>query len=319
MRNRRAVPAVFLGLVVGGLVPAGLQAVDPAGSTVTMDVTVQAKGAGVPGLGVRNFRVFEDGEARDVVRAEPAGPASIVLLVENSLHSWRYLHDVRSAIRGFLRAAPEGRGHTYALVTFGRQTKVEQSLTPEIERIRAAFGDVRQSAWDRTDTVDAVYRVAEEMEALPGRRVLIFVGFGYDAFSKRTFAELQRKLAASRAQVWAIATGSDQRRDASVGPVSETAQPPDLQQGEMLIRMMAQQTGGKYFCPLCDADYVASMRETLATLDEKQYTVEYRRPAGLKPGFHKLRVEAFQLIGDRRENFTVRAREGWRVEAAKQK
>jgi VWFA-related protein len=307
----------MLAAVLGLALPAGLHSGDPAGSNVVMDVTVQVKGAAVPGLAARNFRVYEDGEAREIVKAEPAGPVSIVLLVENSLHSWRYLNDVRSAIRGFLRSAPEGRGHTYALVTFGRQTKVEQSLTSEIDRIRAAFGDVRQSAWDRTDTVDAVYRVAEEMEALPGRRVLIFVGFGYDAFSRRTFGELQRKLAASRAQVWALATGSDLRRDLPLAPAGETAHPPDLQQGEMLIRMMAQQTGGKYFCPLCDADYVASMRETLATLDEKQYTVEYRRPAGLKPGFYKVKVEAFQLIGDYREDFTVRAREGWRLEAAK--
>ena len=277
---------------------------------VTLEVTVAHDRQGVPGLTARNFRVYENGEPREVTRAEPAGPASIVLLVENSLHSWRVLNDVRSAMRGFLSAAPAEKGHSYALVTYTGRPVVEQTLTKEIDRIRAAFVDAQQSAWGRTDTYDALHRVLEEVEGLPGRRVLIFVGFGYDAFSRHTFGELQQRLEATNVQVYGFATGSDLRREPS--RFAETSQPSDLRDGEMLVRMLAGRSGGKWFCPGCEADFVDSMRETMETLD-RQYTLEYQRPAAAEPGFQKLKVEAFRLVDDVRTDFRVRARDGWRI------
>jgi VWFA-related protein len=248
-----------------------------------------------------------------VTRAEPAGPASIVLLVENSLHSWRFLNDVRSAMRGFLKAAPEGKGHSYGLVTYSSKPAVEQTLTTEIERIREAFAGVDRSAWGRTDTYDAVYRVIEEMETLPGRRVLIFVGFGYDAFSRHTFGELQRKIESSNVQVYAIATGSDLRRE----PLwrQPTPQPPDLRGGETFVHMLARRSGGRSFCPDCEAGFADSMRDTMETI-ERQYTIEYRRPAPSPPGFQKLKVDAFVIVDDIRTDYQVRAREGWRIRSA---
>ena len=83
----------------------------------------------------------------------------------------------------------------------------------------------------------------------------------------------------------------------------------------MLIRMLAQRSGGKWFCPSCEADYADSMRDTMSTLD-RQYTVKYRRPGPLQSGFHELKVEAFDLVDDVRQDYRVRAREGWRIEKA---
>jgi VWFA-related protein len=314
-RSKKATWGVLLAL---GAAPLMLAAEPPAGetdpSTMVTQVTIEQKGQPVPGLTARNFRVYEDGEPREVLRAEPSGPASVVLLVENSLNSWRFLNDVRSAMRGFFRAASEEKGHSYALVTYERQAIVEQSLTQEISRIREAFADVEQSAWGMTDTYDSICRVLEEMESLPGRRILIFIGFGYDAFSRHTFGELQRKVEASNIEVYAIATGSDLR--GWPGHPGRAPEPMDLRQGEMLIRMLAERSGGKWFCPSCEADYADSMRDTMNTLD-KQYTVEYRRPVPPEPGFLKLKVEAFEVVDDVRKDFQVRAREGWRIEKVK--
>jgi VWFA-related protein len=282
-------------------------------SAVVVEVTVERKSNAVAGLAARNFHVYEDGMPREVLAAEPAGPASIVLLVENSLHSWRFLNDVRSAMRGFLKAAPVGSGHSYALVTYERQAIVEQSLTREIDRIRDAFVNIQQSAWGKTDTYDSIFRVLEAMESLSGRRVLIFIGVGYDAFSRHTFGELAHKVQTANIQVYGFATGSDLRRGSD--DKVWTPDLPDLRQGEMLIRMLAEQSGGRWFCPSCEADYADSMRETMRTLD-RQYTVTYQRPAPLEPGFHKLKVEAFDVVDDVRRNYRVRAREGWRTDRA---
>jgi VWFA-related protein len=280
-------------------------------TTVVVDITVEHRGEGVSGLTAENFLVREDGVEREVVSAAPAGPASIVLLVENSLHSWRYLNDVRSAMRGFLKAAPEGKGHSYALVTYERRPMDEQSLTQELARIRAEFKSVEQSAWGQTDTYDSIARTLEAMRPLPGRRVLIFIGVGYDLFSRHTFGELAEKVEADDVQVYGFATGSEPRELSKLGVGA--ANMPDLEQGEMLLRMLAQRSGGKWFCPSCEADYLDSMRDTMNTLD-RQYTVVYQRPEPLGAGFHKLKVEAFTTVDGVRRNFQVRARDGWRAE-----
>ena len=300
--------ATAVGVVNAEKIPARNSTADSL--NVTLEVTVEHDRQAVPGLTARNFRVYENGEPREVTGAEPAGPASIVLLVENSLHSWRFLNDVRSAMRGFLSNASEEKGHSYALVTYSGRPVVEQSLTKEIDHIRAAFVDAQQSAWGRTDTYDALHRVLEEVETLPGRRALIFIGFGYDAFSRHTFGELQQKLEATNVQVYGFATGSDLRREPR--RLTETGQSSDLRDGEMLVRMLAGRSGGKWFCPGCEADFMDSMREAMGTLN-RQYTLEYRRPATPKTGFHKLKVEAFRLDDDIRTDFRVHAREGWRI------
>jgi len=275
--------------------------------TVTLYVSVEQDGKAVGGLSARNFRVWEDGEAQPVNRAEPSGRASVVLLVENNLVSWHFLNDAHSAMRGFLQAAPEG--HQYALVTYGRSPTVEQGLTEEIDKIAQAYANARRSAWRETDTYDAVYRVLEEMETLPGPAVLIVVGSGFDSFSQHTFGQLKRKAESVNVMIWGIATGSELRQ--SDPPFLESLTGVDLERGEMLLRMLSSTSGGKTFCPSCEADYQDSMRNTTESLD-KLYTVVYERAGPPADRFRKLKVEGFRLDADRRRDFKVRVRQGWR-------
>jgi VWFA-related protein len=306
-RRTRIARFGLLGIALAiGVLPA---LADITGDTVSLYVTVQKDRKAVPGLTARNFRIYEQGEPCTVRSAAPSEPASIVLLVENSLTSWRFLNDVRSAMRGFLKAAPEG--HSYALVSYARRPTVEATLTKEIDRIRMAYVDLQQSAWRETDTYDAVYRVIEEMDKLPGRRVLIFIGFGYDAFSRYTVGELQRKVETTNTLIYGIATGSDLRQERP--PYGQTAEPLDLRKGKMLVEMLARRSGGKFYCPSCEADYADSMRDVMETLD-RQYTVVYERPVARKAGFRKLKVEAFEIIDDIRRDFKVRVRDGWWLE-----
>ncbi len=275
--------------------------------TVTLYVSVEQDGKAVPGLSARNFRVWEDGEAQPVIRAEPSGRTSVVLLVENSLASWHFLNDSHSAMRGFMRSAPEG--HQYALVTYGRSPTVEQGLTEEIDKIAQAYANARRSAWRETDTYDAVYRVLEEMETLPGPAVLIVIGSGFDSFSRHTFGQLKRKVESTHVVIWGIATGSELRH--SDPPFLESLTGVDLERGEMLLRMLSSTSGGKTFCPSCEADYQDSMRDVMESL-EKLYTVVYERAGPPTGRFLKLKVEALRLDDDRRRDFHVRVREGWR-------
>ena len=44
---------------------------------------------------------------------------------------------------------------------------------------------------------------------------------------------------------------------------------------------------------------------------EHQYTVVCQRSGPAKPGFHKLKVQAFRLDDDVRKDFKARTRDGW--------
>jgi hypothetical protein len=43
-----------------------------------------------------------------------------------------------------------------------------------------------------------------------------------------------------------------------------------------------------------------------------QYRLVYDAPAGSSGRFQKIKVEAFRVVNDKREDFTVLVREGWR-------
>jgi len=291
-----------------------LAALQPGGAavlgepqTATLYVTVEDRSSAARELAPRNFRVSEDGVAQKVVRAEPAGPANVVLLVENNLMSWRFLNDVHSAMRGFLQAAPQR--HSYALVTYSRNVNVEAGLTPDIEKIGAAYAGLRHTAYADADTLDAIYRVAGKLEELPGRRVIILVGSGLDTFSRHTPGQLRRRLEAANVLVYGIATGSDMRQESPIYP--EPGFQADPLRSEMLMRMLATTTGGRMYCPSCEAEYADAMRDIMAALDG-QYEVVYERASPPAPGFHKVKVEAFRQEGGKQRTVRVTAREGWR-------
>lgn len=75
--------------------------------------------------------------------------------------------------------------------------------------------------------------------------------------------------------------------------------------------MLADKSGGQAWFPKLEGAYPDIMKGIMQDL-AKQYRLEYesRAPAGHK--FHNIRVEAFRILDDQRQDFKVRAREGWR-------
>jgi hypothetical protein len=122
-------------------------------------------------------------------------------------------------------------------------------------------------------------------------------------------AQLQRKLEAANVLVYSIATGSELRRED--GFHAPETSPVDLRFGEILMRMLAATTGGQMYCPSCGADYAEAMQDIMDLL-AGQYAVVYERAASSRPGFHKVKVEAFRLEADTRRNLKVLVRQGWR-------
>lgn len=268
-------------------------------------VTVEQDGKPVSDLRAENFRILEGGDPRRVEAATPVGPASVVLLVENSLASWTYLNEVNAAMRGFLKNAPEE--HSYALVSYGRRAEVEAALTKEARQVAAAYAGMKSSARGDVDAYDAVIQVLDEMEELNTRAVLIVISSGLDGFSRKTYTDTIKRAEATNVVIHTIALGGATRTLNAEGDVNQL----DLRRGEMFLRALAERTGGECYCPSCEADFSSSMQQILASLG-KQYELTYRREPSTSSGFVKIDVRAFRLADDVRHDYTVKARAGWR-------
>ena len=60
--------------------------------------------APITGLGPTDFRIREDGVAREILRVTPATtPMPIAILVDNSQAASNHISDVRKALEGFMR------------------------------------------------------------------------------------------------------------------------------------------------------------------------------------------------------------------------
>ncbi len=277
--------------------------------TVSLYFTVEEGDKLIGGLTEQNFRLSEDGQARSFRLAEPESPMLVTLLVEYSQISGIYLNDIEQAVRNFVDAAPDG--HWYALATFSRGYTIHEDFTKQKGKILAAYADLGQPMWGEVNTYDAICDLLEKLDLLSGRRVLVVVGSGIDTFSSRTLPEVQRKIESSNVTVFGIAAGTLLRGqyDAYLGAGARM----ELTQAEAFFRMLADKSGGQAFFPRFETAYRDIMQNVFLVLNH-QYRIVYesRIPADNK--FHRLKLEAFQLTGDKRKDYKVRVRDGWRRE-----
>ena len=301
----------------------------PAGTPESADLTavyvrVEHKGQAVPGLTARNFRIREGSATPWVESAEPAGPASVLFLVENSYTSWNYLQDVNAAMRGFLDHAREQDSH--ALVSYGREVRVEAALTADPREVSRAFAGRKQSSWADATLYDALDRLLDQVPKLPHRAVIVIIGSGLDRFSEASYKQLLRRIEGENVAIHAIQLGGT---DPALTPRPEISQdlrnllakqaaaepsqaPPDLNWGAMFLRAITRATGGEFFCPPCESAFSSAVERILNTLD-RDYRVTYRRDGPAPTGYQKLQVEAFRLDDDVRTDLDAKARPGWRL------
>ena len=82
-------------------------------------------------------------------------------------------------------------------------------------------------------------------------------------------------------------------------------------QARAFLQMLAEKSGGCAWFPNhfnAFPDVMLGIMQSVAT----QYRLVYDSAARGSGKFHKIKVEAFSLVDDKRENFKVLVREGWR-------
>ena len=298
---------VALGVVATLAVANGRSAIHPETEPTSLYLNVEKDGGLVTGLTQGNFRLYVDGKPQPFRLERPEEPASIALLVEHSASSGYFLDDLNASMQGFLKHAPEG--HWYALATFSHDLEINTDFTKQIGQITAAYSQLGLAAWNEIDTYDAVYDMLDKMGRLPGRRILVVVGCGLDTFSEHSLDQVKEKADAENVTIFVAGLGSLLR--GSYDPYLGSSVRMSLMQAQAFLQMLAHKSGGFAWFPNHSnafPDVMGGIMQSIAT----QYRLVYEPPVRSSGKFQKIKVEAFRIVNDKRENSRVLVREGWR-------
>ena len=276
-------------------------------SQVSVYFTVEDGDKLIAGLTEKNFRLYEDGQPRSFRLAEPESPILVSLLAEYSQISGLYLSDIEQALQGFIAVAPDG--DWYSLATYSHGLTIHQDFTRQKAKILAAYAELGQPTWSEVDTYDAVYEMLEKLDLMPGRKALIVIGSGVDTFSSRTLDAVQKKIESVNITVFGIGAGSLLRGQYDAYLANGTRM--ELLQAEAFFNMLAKKSGGQAFFPAFESAYRGVMEGVVQML-RHQYRIVYDSEIPADRKFHRLKLEAFQSVDDKRREYTVRIREGWR-------
>jgi len=206
-----------------------------------------------------------------------------------------------------VKQLPEG--NWYAFSTFSRDMTVQVDFTKLSGKIVDAFTSLASPLWSEINTYDAIYDTLDALGRLPGRPVLIVIGSGIDTFSGRTLDDVRKKLQASDVTVYAVGAGSNLR--GRYDPYLSSGAQMKLRQTQAFIQMLANESGGEAWFPRFEAAFPDVMRGILQDI-AFQYRLVYSPQARSDGKLHKIKVEAFQIVNDKRQHFKVMTRVGWR-------
>ena len=285
------------------LAPARISGTEP--EQVSLYLNVEKDGKLITGLGNGNFRLYVDGKVVPAHLEKPETPASIALLVEYSNSTGYYLDDIEAAINGFMKYAPEG--HWYGLATYSQGLTINQDFTSLTGEVANAYAGLGPPMWNEINTYDAIYEMLDKMGRLPGRRILIVVGAGVDTFSEHNLDDVRKKLEEVNVVVFVAGAGSPFRGPYDLGNSGRLT----LLQANAFLQMLADKSGGFAWFPNQFSAFPDVIQGAMQSI-ETQYRLVYQSPIRPAGKFHKIKVEAFRIVNDKREDYQVLVRSGWR-------
>jgi VWFA-related protein len=203
---------------------------------VLLDANVtDSKGGFVTGLSKRNFKVFEDGQPRDISQFDTMDtPVTIGLVVDNSGSMIAKRPEVVMA--GLAFAKQSNPADEFFVVNFNnlvvRGLPKNVMFTDKLQELRAAlyFG---QPA-GQTALYDAIAYSLKHLEyAHLQKRTLIVVSDGGDNVSRISFPDLMEMIEASRATIYTVGLYEEGDRD----------------KNPAIMKKIAAVSGGEFFEP----------------------------------------------------------------------
>jgi|ERR1041384_146515 Ca-activated chloride channel family protein len=260
-------------------------------------IVTDAEGHYTHGLGLKDFRVTEDGAAQtvsDLITEEASFAAAILIDMSGSMDYKFGL--VRAAAASFLDHIRDN--DQVAVYGFNNKIKMFQDFTD--------LRDISEYVWDaKAEDTTRLYDCADEALAAIGKRpekrkAILLISDGWDTTSsKATFDSVMKKSLAAGVTIYTIDLIDNGLR---VGGGSEMA---GLRRGQAEMQEFALQTGGRYVhSPQGD-----KLEEAFTNIVEElrnQYTLIYYSSNQKRDGhWRKLNVSTS------RPGLTTRSRKGY--------
>jgi Ca-activated chloride channel family protein len=293
--------------LIDGRVVAQTRQVDPVTTAfrggidiVSVNVTVTSTDQRfVSDLTAGDFIVLENGVPQPLRYFAKSGvPLSMALLIDTSASMAEALPLVQDAAVGFVRQI--AGGDVASIIDFETRVEIGQALTADIDALERAIR--RTQTGGATSLYNALDIALRELSkpmpgdtgAPPRRRVIIVLSDGADTSSTVTYGQVLDRAVRSETIIYGISLGAARRSSA----------PLEGDSGELVLRRLAGQTGGRAFFTEEAKDlarYYGQIRDELAN----QYSLGYEPAGGADGTWRRLEVRV------RRPSTTARTRAGY--------
>jgi VWFA-related protein len=233
---------------------------------------LDAKGAPVPDLAPADFRVREDGIAREVLKVEPATERlSVALLVDDSAAARDAIQMIREGAQDFVKAL-DGKAEI-AVITFGERPTIVQDYTTDQKRLLDAVSRIFSRTGGGSYFMDAVVETSKGFAKRKPARPVIAAVLMEDPheFSNRYYTQVLDELAAGGAALHVLAVGTPTGGDTD-----------ELRNRNQVLALGTERTGGRRDQLLAITAIPVKLRELADELSH-QYVVTYSHPDTLIP------------------------------------
>lgn len=258
----------------------------------------------VTALKPEDVRLTVDGKPREVLELKRQNelPLFIAVVIDTSNSQVSVLPNAKAAADMFVHGMMKPRVDKAAVVTFSRETTVEQAMTADESKVREAIARVEFVApagyiggglvvtnpsappgvnvrTGSTGIWDTVHLVSEEVLSRSlgtGRRAMLLVTDGVDTSSRLKLDDAVASSIQSEAAVYVLGVGDEKAFEGvDKGP----------------LRGLAERTGGRAFFPK-KMDELAAIFTQISQELLSQYVVTFASPAAAGDGsFHKVKLE----------------------------
>ena len=270
--------AIAIGVLILGTSAAGAQGVERS-----MYVSVvNAAGQPVPGLDADDFRVREDGEPREVLRATPATtPIDIAILVDNSQAAGPIINDLRQALEPFVTELASA-GHQVAIVGLADRPTVLVDYSSSAERLQAGVQRLFPQDGSGTLLLDGLVDITRGLQRRESdRRAIVVITTEGTDFSYIGYERTLEVLRGSGAQLFALV----------VGPPGAASLANEEARNRSIVLDRGTKASGGDLDPLLSGMSIAASLRRLAAELQQQYHVVFANPGGIVPA-ETVEVEA---------------------------
>src|SRR5882672_854914 len=238
-------------------------------------------------ISAKQLSVYDNGTEQTILNFSPdPSPASIVLLVDNSLTIRADVEKLEKAAREFAYEIFEG--DKLLIVGYDEEAEIVSDWTDDAKSIESSLKLFRKKGQPHLfDAASAV--IDQALRAMPGqKRVLVVISDGLDRGSKTSFEKILGELQKQDITVYAV-----QAQDRTRGAIRR-----DVPKPKQVIEKLVEGTGGLIFS--IDEPGVAA-KSICDELRKNRYVISYL-PSSAPFG----EARSLLVLGD--EGITVRAK-----------